>query len=158
MIILGVDPGYGRCGYGVIEIVKRKVSVLDFGCIEPETKIETQFKLEKVYDGLTKIAEQFKPDILAVEKIFFFKNAKTVVSVGAAIGVVKLMGVKNNLVIEEYTPLQIKVALTGYGKADKKQVQQMVKLVCKLDQIPQPDDAADGLAVAYTAGVHNKFI
>ncbi len=158
MIILGIDPGFARCGYGVVEFNNKKGNVLDFGCVEPKVSESDEFKLNFVYDELEKVIKKFSPNLFAVEKVFFNSNAKTVIKVGSAIGVVKLVAYRNGLQVEEYTPLQVKMSLTGYGKADKNQVQQMIKNVFKLDSIPQPDDAADGLAISYCMAVDKRLI
>ena len=158
MIVIGIDPGFARCGYGVVEYKKKKGKVLEFGCIEPKVSETDEFKLNFVFDEINKVIKKFSPNLFAVEKVFYNSNAKTVIKVGSAIGVVKLVAYKNRLKVEEYTPLQVKMSLTGYGKADKKQVQQMVKNVFKLDSIPQPDDAADGLAISYCLAVDKRLI
>ena len=158
MIVIGIDPGFARCGYGVVEFNNKKGKVLDFGCVEPKVLESDEFKLNYVYEELEKVIKKFSPNLFAVEKVFFNSNAKTVIKVGSAIGVVKLMAYKNGLQVEEYTPLQVKMSLTGYGKADKKQVQQMIKNAFKLDSIPQPDDAADGLAICYCMAVDKRLI
>jgi len=158
MIVLGIDPGFARCGYGVVEYQDRKGKVLAFGCVEPKVSESDEFKLNYVYDELDKVIKKFSPNFFAVEKVFYNSNAKTVIKVGAAIGVVKLVAYKNGLKVLEYTPLQVKMSLTGYGKADKNQVQQMIKNVFKLDSIPQPDDAADALAVSYCMAVDNGLM
>ena len=158
MIVLGVDPGFARCGYGVVEFNNKKGKVLEFGCIEPKVTETDEFKLNFVYKELEKVIKKFSPNLFSVEKVFFHTNAKTVIKVGSAIGVVKLVAYRNGLEVVEYTPLQVKMSLTGYGKADKNQVQQMIKNIFKLDSIPQPDDAADALAVCYCMAVDKGFI
>jgi len=158
MIVLGIDPGFARCGYGVVDFHNKRGKVLDFGCIEPKVLESDEFKLNFVYDELEKVIKKFSPNLFAIEKVFYNNNAKTVIKVGGAIGVVKLVAYKNGLEVMQYTPLQVKMSLTGYGKADKKQVQQMVKNVFKLDSIPQPDDAADGLAICYCVAVDKGLI
>lgn len=149
MRILGIDPGTGILGFGVIDAQPGgKVSLVDGGVIRTPVKQADSLRLETIYDELTEIIKQHKPDVMSVEKLFFAQNVTTAMSVSQARGVVLLCGVQNGLTLFEYTPLQIKQAITGYGKADKKQVQEMVRIVLKLEQVPKPDDAADALAAA----------
>lgn len=149
MRILGIDPGTGILGFGVIDVKKNGKSVLvDGGVIRTPVKQEDSLRLRTIYDELTEIITEHKPDIMSVEKLFFAQNVTTAMSVSQARGVVLLCGVQNNLTLFEYTPLQIKQAVTGYGKADKKQVQEMVRVILGLETIPKPDDAADALAAA----------
>lgn len=148
MRILGIDPGTGILGFGVIDSAKGSVSFVDAGVIRTPVKQEDSQRLFTIYHELEEIIAQHKPDVLAVEKLFFVRNVTTAMSVAQARGVVLLLGKQQKLQLYEYTPLQIKQAVTGYGKADKKQIQEMVKIILKLPQIPQPDDAADALAAA----------
>ena len=150
MRILGIDPGIGRCGWGVIETEKGKLKTLNFGCIETSSKIEIPKRLQEIYQEVTKIIKTYKPDALSIEELFFNNNAKTAFVVGQARGVILLAAAENNLTIGIYTPLQVKLALTGYGRAEKPQVGQMVKVLLNLKEIPKPDDTADGLAIAIT--------
>jgi crossover junction endodeoxyribonuclease RuvC len=146
--ILGLDPGTATTGWGIIEKGPKETKMVAYGCIETcKTKCAPD-RLKEIADDLTKLIKTYKPDEAAVEDLFFFKNLKTAVKVAQARGVLLLVCCQQRLQISEYTPLQIKQALTGYGRADKNQVQQMVKQVFKLDSIPKPDDAADALAVA----------
>lgn len=143
-IILGIDPGTSRVGYGLIEKNGADLINLAYGCLPiDKTRI-----LQSIKEGLNKLIAKYKPDRVAVEKIFFFKNAKTVISVSEARGVIMLTLLEKGLDIREFTPLEVKQGISGYGRADKKQVQNMVKLILKLDSIPEPDDAADALAIA----------
>lgn len=148
MIILGIDPGYAIVGYGVIRYEGGKMSVIDYGKITTEANIPLSKRLKLIYDSLTQLIETFKPDVVAVEELFFNSNVKTAIAVGHARGVIILAAANMNLKIAEYTPLQIKQAVVGYGRADKNQVQQMVKMFLGLDKVPKPDDTADALAVA----------
>ncbi len=157
MIILGIDPGTATTGYGVIESDKGKLKVIDYGCILTKKGFDLPDRLCLIAGELEEIIKKFHPKIMAVEEIFYFKNAKTVISVSQARGAILLTGKKNRLTIFEFTPLQVKQAVVGYGRADKKQVQAMVKAILNLKEIPQPDDAADALAIAICAASNLKF-
>lgn len=150
MRIIGIDPGTGILGFGVIEVLKGKASMVTAGVIRTPAHTPLDERLEEIFDGLTLIINETKPDVMAIEKLFFARNVTTAMSVSHARGVAMLTGRKAGLKIAEYTPLEIKQTITGYGKADKKQVQEMVKLHLKLGQVPKPDDAADALATAIT--------
>lgn len=147
MIILGIDPGTATTGYGVIE-KDNNLKMIDYGCIKTTTDYSTAERLNILDKELFKIIKKYKPNKIAIEDIFFFKNVKTVIKVSQARGVILARAAKTKMQIIEYTPLQIKQAVTSYGRADKNQVQQMVKLLLNLKQIPKPDDAADALATA----------
>jgi len=148
MIILGIDPGTAIMGYGVLRSERGNVAMVDNGCVFTEKDLPMPERLDILGKELKAIIARFSPDVMAIEELFFFKNKKTVISVGQARGVAVFVGESMGLEIHEYTPLQVKQAVTGYGRADKKQVQQMVKNILKLKDIPKPDDAADALAVA----------
>ena len=150
MRILGIDPGIGRCGWGVIEAENSKLKMLSCGCIETSPKKAVEKRLEEIHDEITKFIKTYSPDVLSIEELFFNTNAKTAFVVGQARGVILLAATQNNLTIAIYTPLQVKLALTGYGRAEKPQVGQMVKTLLGLKEIPKPDDTADGLAIAIT--------
>lgn len=150
MRIIGIDPGTGILGFGVIELGGAKTSLVTAGVIRTPAHTPLDERLEVIFDGLTEIIEETKPDIMSIEKLFFAQNVTTAMSVSHARGVAMLTGRKGQLLIAEYTPLQIKQTLTGYGKADKKQVQEMVRIHLRLKEIPKPDDAADALAAAIT--------
>lgn len=150
MRILGIDPGTGILGFGVIEVTSGKAQLVDGGVIRTPVKEDDAVRLLTIYEELTDIIMNTKPEELAVEKLFFAQNVTTAMTVSQARGVVLLCGMQNKLKIAEYTPLQIKQALTGYGRADKKQMQEMVRVTLGLKEIPQPDDCADALAVALT--------
>ena len=161
MIILGIDPGTAITGYGVIENNKGKVKAVDYGCILTDKGLKMPERLDLLGEELKKIIKKYKPQAMAVEELFFFKNAKTVITVGQARGVIlfvgKNVGKKTGIDIYEYTPLQVKQAVVGYGRADKKQVQSMVKAILGLNEIPKPDDAADALAIAICCASSIKF-
>jgi crossover junction endodeoxyribonuclease RuvC len=150
MRIIGIDPGTGILGFGVIDIEKGEARLVDAGVIRTPVKEDDAVRLQTIFDELTEIITETKPDEMAVEKLFFARNVTTAMTVAQARGVVLLCGMQAGLIISEYTPMQIKQALTGYGKAEKKQIQEMVKIILKLKEIPRPDDAADALATAIT--------
>jgi crossover junction endodeoxyribonuclease RuvC len=147
---LGIDPGTGILGFGVIEIVKRQPVLVDAGVIRTPVKEDDAVRLLTIYEELTEIIADTKPDMMSVEKLFFARNVTTAMTVAQARGVVLLCGMQARLPIHEYTPMQIKQAVTGYGKADKKQMQEMVRVLLQLKEVPKPDDAADALAAAIT--------
>lgn len=150
MRIIGIDPGTGILGFGVIEIHGTKLSLVTAGVVKTPPHTPLDERLEEIYDGLTEIIAETKPDVMSIEKLFFARNVTTAMSVSHARGVAMLAGRKARLPIYEYTPLQIKQTLAGYGKADKKQMQEMVRVHLALKEIPKPDDAADALAAAIT--------
>lgn len=150
MKILGIDPGTAILGWGLIEKRGHKIIPLKYGCIETHRDMPMPERLGKIYSELFDIIRRVEPDEIAIEELFFFKNEKTVITVAQARGVAVVCAENSGLPVFEYTPLQIKQALTGYGRADKKQMQEMVRITCKLDHCPKPDDAADALAVAIT--------
>lgn len=148
MIILGIDPGTATTGYGLIKEEKGQVSLLDYGCILTSSKKSLDVRLEELNQELTKIIRKYQPYEIAVEELFFATNVKTAITVSHARGVILLTAKQNHCAIAEYTPLQVKNAICGYGGADKKQVQKMVQMLLKLNELPKPDDAADALAIA----------
>lgn len=151
-IILGIDPGIADTGYGVIKKEDNgKLVCLEYGSIRTDSGNEMPERLEKLYDNLYEKIGQHHPSLIAIEQLFFCKNVKTALTVGQARGVVMVVARKNKLPIAEYTPLQIKQAVSTYGKASKAQVQKMVQFLLGLDKLPTPDDAADALAVAICA-------
>ena len=158
MIIVGFDPGIATLGYGVIKTEKRKKpEMLDYGIVSTPKEENIAVRLAMIEKGVKQIIDKYKPDEIAIEELFFAKNVKTAITVAHARGVVLLTCVKECGRIYEYTPLQIKQALTGYGRAEKKQIQAMVKMFLNLKAIPKPDDAADALAVALTHAQTNKL-
>lgn len=148
--ILGIDPGTAIVGYSIIELEDGKYKLIDYGCIYTDKCMKMEDRLEKIYDSLDSIIKLYKPDEMAIEDLYFFKNQKTVIKVSQARGVINLVAVKNGLTIFDYTPLQVKMGVCSYGRATKRQVQEMVKVILKLDSIPKPDDAADAIAIAIT--------
>ncbi len=148
MRILGIDPGYAIVGYGVIDYQNTRFSVVDYGAILTEAGTPFNERLEQIYDETCAIMQKWKPEAMAIEKLFYNTNAKTVIDVGQARGALVLAAQKNGLDIAEYTPLQVKQSVVGYGRAEKKQVQEMTKLILNLEKIPKPDDTADALAIA----------
>jgi len=156
MVILGIDPGTAITGWGVVEKKGRKINPVAYGSIQTPAETSMPTRLQTIYDDLCEVIEEFQPQEMAVENLFFFKNAKTVITVGQARGVVLLAGEKNHVSIYEYTPLQIKQTVAGYGRATKGQIQEMITKLLKLTEIPKPDDVADALAAAYTHSVFNQ--
>lgn len=149
MVIVGFDPGLATLGYGVISTDKRgKAEMVDYGIVSTPKDENLAVRLAMLEKGIKQIIDKFHPDEIAVEELFFAKNVKTGIAVAHARGVLLLTATKECGKLFEYTPLQIKQALTGYGRADKNQIQQMVKTMLRLKAIPRPDDAADALAVA----------
>jgi crossover junction endodeoxyribonuclease RuvC len=157
MRILGIDPGIGRCGWGVVDVQGSKLTVQGFGCIETSSKKEVPERLTEIYTQISKIIKTYKPDALAIEELFFNTNAKTAFVVGQARGVILLAASQSRLDIAIYTPLQVKMSLTGYGRAEKEQVGKMVKTLLNLKEIPKPDDTADALAVAIAHAFSQKY-
>lgn len=150
MRILGVDPGTGILGFGIVDVNGSQKKLVDAGVIRTPVKQADSDRLNTIYDELKEIIEANKPEVMVVEKLFFARNVTTAMSVAQARGIVLLLGKQYNLTLAEYTPLQIKQSITGYGKADKKQVQEMVKTFLNLTEVPKPDDCADALAAALT--------
>jgi crossover junction endodeoxyribonuclease RuvC len=148
MKIIGIDPGTATTGFGVIEVIDNTYNMVDGGVIKTPAKQADELRLEIIYNDLTNIINEIKPDVACVEQLFFAQNVTTAMSVSQARGVILLAIIKAGLDHESYTPLQIKQTLTGYGRADKKQIQEMVKTILGLNEIPKPDDCADALAVA----------
>lgn len=155
MIILGIDPGLAATGWGVIS-KNKDVKLINYGCISTDKKTEYNQRLLEIYQKFKTIAKKYQPAVVCIEKIFFNTNAKTALLVGEARGVAKTCAFLNRVELVEFTPLQIKMGITGYGRADKKQIQSMIKTLLKLEEIPQPDDAADAVAVALTYCFFNQ--
>lgn len=151
MVILGIDPGIGRTGWGAIEKSSGNIKLIAYGCIATSGKGGKSRRLKLLFDGLTAVIKKFRPELAGVESLFFNTNAKTALAVGEARGVALLALEKNKIRFREFTPLQIKQAVAGYGRATKIQVQKMVKALLGIDKIPRPDDAADALAAAIAA-------
>ncbi|MEI6288445.1 MAG: crossover junction endodeoxyribonuclease RuvC [bacterium] len=155
-IILGIDPGIADTGWGLIEVEKNQLTHIAHGSVKTDKKWPLLKRLEKLSIDLSQIIKKYQPDRASVEELFFCNNAKTALVVGQARGVALLTLSQHNLPMQEFTPLQVKQAVTGYGRADKKQIQQMVKIILHLEKIPQPDDAADALAIAICAA-NNRY-
>lgn len=148
MIILGIDPGYAILGYGVIESDGRRLRVIDYGVVETRSSEKFPHRLSRLYDGTRALLENYRPDCAVFEELFFARNVTTAIQVGAGRGVAMLAAEQSGIPLYEYTPMQIKLAVTGNGHADKTQMQQMVRLLLGLNAIPKPDDAADALGAA----------
>ena len=152
MRILGVDPGYAILGYGVIDTVGGKLAAVDYGVIETKAGEPFPERLERLYDGMRQLVTLYAPDEASFEELFFYRNTTTALAVGAGRGVAMLAVQQAKIPLFEYTPMQIKLSVTGDGHADKKAVQQMVRVLLKLSAVPKPDDAADALAAAICHG------
>lgn len=148
MRIMGIDPGLAIVGFGILDQRGNEMKSVDFGAIKTETKLNLSTRLKQIYDACSIIIEEHQPDVVAVEKLFFNRNVTTAFSVGQARGVILLAAEEAGIPVTEYTPLQVKMAVTGYGQAEKKQIQEMVRAILSLPRIPKPDDVADALAVA----------
>lgn len=157
MRIIGIDPGTGILGFGVVDVVKNKTTLITAGVIKTPAHTPLEERLVEIFNGLNEIIIETRPQTMSIEKLFFAQNVTTAISVSHARGVAMLAGQLAGLSIAEYTPLQIKQTLTGYGKADKKQVQEMVRLQLKLVEVPKPDDAADALATAITHSLMHRL-
>lgn len=148
MRVLGIDPGYAIVGYGVIDYEKNKFKVVEYGAITTEAGEDMNMRFKTIHEDLNSIIERTKPDFMAIEELFFNSNQKTAINVAQARGVLLLSALNHNVRIYEYTPLQVKQAVAGYGRAEKKQVQLLVKSLLGLSSVPKPDDTADALAIA----------
>lgn len=157
MIILGIDPGIADTGYGVIQTEGHELACLNYGSIKTKAGTPLPERLEIINKELNKIIKKYKPNLMAVEQLFFCKNVKTALVVGHARGVVLLTAKQNEVPVVEFTPLQVKQAVSSYGQASKAQVQKMVKLILNLKEIPKPDDAADALAAAICASNSSRI-
>lgn len=148
MVILGIDPGLATTGYGFIKKEGANLTLVDYGIISTPAKAELSFRLKSIDTDLKKIIKKYNPEAIAVEKLFFCKNVKTALDVGHARGIILLGAKESGAPFYEFTPLQVKQAVSGYGAADKAQIQKMVQAILKLKELPRPDDAADALAIA----------
>lgn len=148
MIILGIDPGYAIVGYGLLDYKNNHFSIVDYGAILTDAGTPFNRRLEIIYDRLNEIMDTYKPEVMSIEKLFYNNNAKTVIDVSQARGVTMLAAQKHRIPAFEYTPLQVKQSVVGYGRADKKQVQEMTRRILGLEKVPKPDDTADALAMA----------
>lgn len=158
MIILGIDPGIGRTGWGIIHSQSGTVSAHHYGCIETHKTMIGEKRLQELYEQINAIIQLEQPDVVAIEELFFNTNVSTALIVGQARGVILLAAAQHNIPVAVYTPSQVKIAVTGYGKADKKQVGQMIKTLLKLTSIPKLDDTADALAIALTHAFSVKML
>jgi crossover junction endodeoxyribonuclease RuvC len=160
MKVLGIDVGFAIAGWSIIEKnkdFKNSMNLIDYGAITTDSKFTIEERITQVFKSFNEIIEEYKPDVMAVENIFFFKNQKTVINVSQVRGVILLSGNLNGLEIYGYTPLQVKTAITGYGRAEKSQIQKMVKLIFGLKEIPKPDDIADAIAIGVCHINSQKF-
>lgn len=152
MRVLGIDPGTARMGYGIVEDAgSGRERAVAYGCLETPPDMLPEVRLQTLYRGVVDLLLEHKPDCLAVEELFFGRNVTTAIHVGQARGIVLLAAADNGVPVREFTPMQVKMAVAGYGRADKAQVQRMVRALLALPQIPKPDDVADALAVAIAA-------
>jgi crossover junction endodeoxyribonuclease RuvC len=156
MKIIGIDPGTGITGFGVIEPLKNNYRLIDAGVIRTPAKQADEIRLQTIYENICEIIDEHKPDVMSIEKLFFAKNVTTAMTVSQARGVVLLAAQQRGLTIYEYTPLQIKQAITGYGKANKPQMQEMVRILMGLNEIPKPDDCADAIAAAICCSMSQR--
>lgn len=150
MVILGIDPGYAIVGWGLVEYNNNSFRPLRYGAVTTDADMDFNLRLKVIYDDVSEIIKTFKPDALAIERLYFTTNQKTAIMVAEARGVTLLAAQQNNLPVFEYTPLQVKTAVTGYGKAQKPQVMEMTRRLLNLQAVPKPDDTADALAIAIT--------
>ena len=148
MVIFGVDPGYAIVGYGILRYEQNRFQVLNFGAVTTPAGMAFPQRLKEIYEDLCFLFEKYHPDVMSIEKLFFNTNKKTAVDVAQARGVILLAAKKNGAEVFEYTPLQVKQSVVGYGRAEKKQVQEMTKQILGLSAVPKPDDTADALALA----------
>ncbi len=148
MRILGLDPGYAILGWGIIDVKGNHFTVVDYGAITTKAKTDMPLRLKIIFEELTALVEKYKPDTVAIEELFFNTNQTTGIAVAQARGVAIVACANGGMEVAEYTPLQVKQGLVGYGRAEKKQVQNMVKTILNLKEVPKPDDTADALAIA----------
>lgn len=158
LTILGIDPGFGILGYGILRVSGNLFEHVRHGTIQTEKQQSIGMRLKFLYDNLCNLINEFKPDEVAMEKLFFSRNVTTAISVGEARGIVLLAAAQNNIEVYEYAPHEVKKAVAGNGKATKRDVQKWIKVLLSLSEIPKPDDAADALAIAYCHGAVRNFI
>ncbi len=158
MVIMGIDPGFAITGYGIVKYEGNKFSVIDYGAVTTAASMELPKRLLALSCRLEELIEKHKPDAVSIEELFFNKNIKTALTVGHGRGVAILVAAKSGVDVFEYTPLQVKQSVVGYGRAEKSQMQQMVKAILNLSSIPKPDDVADALAVAICHGHSYKMM
>ncbi len=152
MRIIGIDPGYAIVGYGVLDYSRAQFSVVNYGAITTDAGTSFDLRLMEIYNDMNKVLDMFRPDCMSIEKLYFTNNKTTGIDVAQARGVILLSAVQHDVDIYEYTPMQVKQAVVGYGKAEKHQVQEMVKNILRLNEIPRPDDTADAVALAICHG------
>lgn len=152
MVIMGIDPGFAITGYGIVKYEGNKFSVIDYGAVTTKAGEDFSGRLLKIDNMLTELIERFRPDVVSIEELFFNKNIKTAIAAAHGRGVALTAAARSGTPVFEYTPLQVKQAVVGYGRAEKAQVQQMVKVILNLPEIPKPDDVADALAIAICYG------
>lgn len=160
MVILGIDPGYAITGYGVLSYERNHFTVLDYGAITTKAHTPFEQRLLTLHQQLDAIIARFQPEVMAIEELFFQRNTTTAIGTAQARGVLILAAAEGNIPVYEYTPMQIKQAVTGYGRADKNQVSTMVKMLLNLESVPKPDDVTDALAIAICqahTGVNSAF-
>ena len=157
VVIFGIDPGYAIVGCGIVRYENNDFKLLGYGAVTTDKDMPFNERLKKIYDDLTELLEKFKPDAVSIERLYFNTNQKTAIDVAQARGVIVLAVQNMGIPIFEYTPLQVKQSMVGYGRAEKTQVQEMTKMFLHLDKIPKPDDAADALAIALTHAQTNKM-
>ena len=157
MRILGIDPGYGITGYSIIDYIGNKFKLIHSGAVKTPSTLAFPLRLTEIYDEVELLIKEYKPDAMSVEELFFNNNVKTAINVAQARGAVLIAGCKNNVPTFEYTPLQVKQAVVGYGRADKIQVQKMVKTILKVDELPKLDDITDSMAIAICHAHSSKF-
>jgi crossover junction endodeoxyribonuclease RuvC len=158
MIILGIDPGIANTGYGFIKAESSTLTPLGFGSIQTASKDESAQRLKIIHDQLVQLASEYQPEVFVLEDLFFSKNVSSAFAVGEARGIIKLVAASTKRQVYSYTPAQLKQAVVGYGKASKRQVQEMVKLLLRLKEIPRPDHAADALALAICHARSHKVL
>ena len=157
MRILGIDPGFAITGYSIIDYVGNKFTLIESGAVTTEAGTSFPIRLTKRYDEISNLIDKYKPEAISVEELFFNQNVKTAINVAQARGVILIVGCKKNVPTFEYTPLQVKQAVTGYGRADKIQVQKMVKSILKVDKLPKLDDITDSMAIGICHAHSQKF-
>lgn len=157
MRIIGIDPGLAIVGFGIIDKIGSRLVPIQYGCIRTEAHTSEPLRLKQIYDATTSLLAKYQPEVMGIEKLYFNRNVTTAFSVGQARGVILLAAEEAGIGVYEYTPLQVKQAIVGYGQAEKKQMQEMVRVLLSLREIPKPDDTADALGVAITHA-HSSFI
>lgn len=158
MRIIGVDPGIAIVGFGILENQGSQVQPVQYGSIQTEAGLPVPLRLKQIFEAMQQLLDTYKPDEMAVEKLFFNRNVTTAFTVGQARGVILLAAEMAGVPVYEYTPLQAKQAVTGYGNADKKQMEEMIRILLKLKEKPKPDDVADALGLAYTHAQFRTYI